>query len=104
MSQLSENVLCQIFKWSRLPHNSYTLLLGSVAQQIERVSAASAVPPPTTLFSYFEKELESIPDLYLDCLSDVCILYTKRNVVVYNSHGCRFDSDLSQLVKQVLVT
>ena len=48
--------LPNLLSWSRLPHCGYTLLSDSVAQQIERVSAASAVPPPTSLFSSKPKQ------------------------------------------------
>ena len=74
-----------------------TLVHGSVAQPIERVSAASAVPPnnPFENVIMFPSLIES-DQIALNCLGNVCSLHTKHNVVGNISHGCRLTSGLSQ--------
>ena len=70
----------------------------SVAQPIERVSAASAVSPNNPSFenNILFPNLFETDQISLNCLGDVYSLHTKRNVVGYNSHGCRLISGLSQ--------
>ena len=80
--------------WSARQATS-TLVHGSVAQPIERVSAASAVPPNSAFQSKKDKK-QIKKKCYLYCLGNVCSLHTKHNVVGNISHGCRLTSGLSQ--------
>ena len=71
----------------------------SVAQLVERVPAAPAVPPNNTSYlktNLFPRAGYKNRFLNLNCLGDTCILHTKRNVAGYNSHGCRLATGLSQ--------
>ena len=82
-------------KWRPACQATYTLSYGSVAQPIERVSAASAVPPNSAFQSKKDKK-QIKKKCYLYCLGNVCSLHTKHNVVGNISHGCRLTSGLSQ--------